>query len=454
MQIQFLPTQSLYKYKPEYKNSTRPQFGQLNKDIFVYSSSSAENETISDNKLISLLNIGKKEKLNFSQATLDTIRQSVLSEKSDERQNLNLAALGHRVGVAAIRKYLLFALPDGTSFYHSLHAKSMIPLLHGSIFSDNSEAQANNKTSNTHLTDKEKLQKYFFRVLGSIYLNEPEGTVYKYLEQHIDDTMKNDDVDKMNRMLNWYYFHALRGRKHYTYEVRRVSSKKFIATDYIDGEKINEVTAKTQNGAAKKLLITHLQQIGLHHSQMRIHNDKVPTRKYVGSQPAKDKVEYVLSRTGFLKPEDKLDKYNDAEKIYYILHSLKLHGNKNLFFNFDALEHYGDGVINLLVTKFLCEKTLPKEKFKYYFSLMTGNKSLPRYTLTLGLQNYVDKGDCYFEMDIKRLADLFEAYVGALHLSFSEERVYNYLKPLFELMLKDIQKHDMYPSRNESNKFD
>ena len=85
---------------------------------------------------------------------------------------------------------------------------------------------------------------------------------------------------------------------------------------------------------------------------------------------------------------------------------------------------------------------------------MTGNKSLPRYTLTLGLQNYVDKGDCYFEMDIKRLADLFEAYVGALHLSFSEERVYNYLKPLFELMLKDIQKHDMYPSRNESNKFD
>jgi len=109
----------------------------------------------------------------------------------------------------------------------------------------------------------------------------------------------------------------------------------------------------------------------------------------------------------------------------------------------ERLEYLGDKVLMFCVLRFATTKYLqyytPSE-IKMVATFLVSNKLLAAYSLTLGLhkQNQMERNGI-----TKKVADAFEAYIGAFYLSEGEEATTKYLdqlmSPLFELVLKGIQ---------------
>ncbi|EXX57254.1 hypothetical protein RirG_208840 [Rhizophagus irregularis DAOM 197198w] len=77
---------------------------------------------------------------------------------------------------------------------------------------------------------------------------------------------------------------------------------------------------------------------------------------------------------------------------------------------------------------------------KVVTTFLVSNKLLAAYSLTLGLDK---KNHMQGHVINKKIADAFEAYIGAYYLSDGEEATTRYLEqlmsPLFELVLSNIQ---------------
>ncbi|RIA86332.1 hypothetical protein C1645_740928 [Glomus cerebriforme] len=108
----------------------------------------------------------------------------------------------------------------------------------------------------------------------------------------------------------------------------------------------------------------------------------------------------------------------------------------------ERLEYLGDKVLMFCVLRFATAKYLQfytPSDIKIVTTFMVSNKLLAAYSLTLGLdkQNQM-RGDL-----TKKVADAFEAYIGAYYLSDGEEATTRYLdqlmSPLFELILQRRQ---------------
>ena len=95
-------------------------------------------------------------------------------------------------------------------------------------------------------------------------------------------------------------------------------------------------------------------------------------------------------------------------------------------------------VLRFATTKYLQYYT-PSD-IKVVTTFLVSNKLLAAYSLTLGL----DKQNRMQQLGItKKVADAFEAYIGAYYLSDGEAATTRYLEhlmsPLFELVLSNIQ---------------
>ncbi|CAB4396228.1 uncharacterized protein OCT59_000460 [Rhizophagus irregularis] len=109
----------------------------------------------------------------------------------------------------------------------------------------------------------------------------------------------------------------------------------------------------------------------------------------------------------------------------------------------ERLEYLGDKVLMFCVLRFATAKYLrfyTPSDIKVVTTFLVSNKLLAAYSLTLGLDK---KNHMQGHVINKKIADAFEAYIGAYYLSDGEEATTRYLEqlmsPLFELVLSNIQ---------------
>ncbi|CAG8613790.1 14470_t:CDS:2 [Funneliformis mosseae] len=108
----------------------------------------------------------------------------------------------------------------------------------------------------------------------------------------------------------------------------------------------------------------------------------------------------------------------------------------------ERLEYLGDKVLMFCVLRFATAKYLQRyspSEIRIVTSFLVSNKLLAAYSLTLGL----DTKNKMEQLGItKKVADAFEAYIGAYYLSEGEEATTTYLEqlmnPLFALVLTSM----------------
>ncbi|GBC04720.1 hypothetical protein RclHR1_05820012 [Rhizophagus clarus] len=108
----------------------------------------------------------------------------------------------------------------------------------------------------------------------------------------------------------------------------------------------------------------------------------------------------------------------------------------------ERLEYLGDKVLMFCVLRFATAKYLryyTPSDIKVVTTFLVSNKLLAAYSLTLGLDK---KNHMQGNSVTKKVADAFEAYIGAYYLSDGEQATTRYLEqlmsPLFELILSTI----------------
>lgn len=114
--------------------------------------------------------------------------------------------------------------------------------------------------------------------------------------------------------------------------------------------------------------------------------------------------------------------------------------------NYEQLEFVGDTVVRMAVAEFLMEShpALSVGEFSAIRSVLVSDRTLAQLAAQYGLERYLLVADSTLGNEAgqeSRLAETFEALLGALYLStYTLELVRNWLKPHFERLTIEIQR--------------
>jgi len=443
MIINFNPAISTVKNYGLYSVHTRPSFGngQLDNDIFQ---PTHRRMPLSRSEVLNFLNKDRSyaNLMNLSEETINEIKDVALGDHNMRPKFY--ATTGRRAARHAIRKYLLNNMANKNTFELSMYEKPMEAAVDEELREkfNPKELTPNLEIEYGENPFQNQADKNLYNTLAALYLTGSTDLVYKFLEPTLKKLYQSPKISQCEAILKNYFSSVNRAQHEFRYDTEKLSNGKYKVSGYLDDIKYWESYARNENNAKRKLFENILLQLKLHPSQNMSKRSTYNIR--IGDESAKREVQDALKDVGFLKDTDELDSRKDALKITHILNALapSLHSRG---YNFQILEYYGDSVVNLMTSRFLKEKNISKESNKRFLGCMISNQTMLEYTLKTGLDKHLHKA-LPEDTPLKVFADMFEAFVGALHFSYPEEQVYEYLKPLFEQKYQQLL--DTYSASN------
>ncbi len=422
------PYSTNYNFNTRQKNvfKVMPQFrGELSCDSFQKRNIKQE---LSEEEITKLFNIGRSRnnKIKFKKEFIDEFNSKIVKQEIPNKKYE--CSVGEHINRYAVRRYLIENMPEQNPFTITLITDELTPKLKAQIAKSFSPKQLE-KTS-VYDNDLENMyaEKNYVRVLEMMHRHYSLDFTYEFLTPHIKGLFPNIGLNGMENIIKNYFEVHYHNEKNFTYDIR-LKKKKIIATGYINGKPIASGVGENQNKAKANLFNTVLKEINLELKESQY--PRRIKRKYIGNNTARTNCENVLKKINFLNNDEHIDSYQDVEVIEYVTRALNLASNLKDPYRFQILEHYGDAIINVFAGKFLVEKNIDENDKTKYYSRITDNKILAYNVVKLGLNKYLTNPE-FREINYKVLADAFEAMIGALYLTYPEDKVYNFLKPIFE----------------------
>ena len=397
--------------------------------------------------MINLINKNKKWGCDyvFSDELINELREKIVTRTQHIAKYE--PSLGEDLQVLAIRYFLLKRLPNHTPYSISIIETELSKRIKEKL---GKQFQGHNFNQRTKLNDKDSVkdrgEKNYFIILSTLYKHNSINFIYEYLKTIINeefDKFKNNDIEKF---IELYYSYDKKTPRKFTYNIEIIDNKA-VAKGYLNDELFIQKYAKNPSIAKKKLFneILKLNNLELDTSEIR----KV-RKKYAKNPVAVEICENTLKNIGFIDKNDKLDPINDWRKIEYLYRALDLSTRLNDHYRFQVLEFYGDSILNILAGRFLIEKNISKEETARYYTELTWNKTLYPNTINTGLYKTLQNCES-IKVTGKLLADAFEALVAALYLSYPEDVLYNYLKPIFEENFQKVQENNTLKNKENTN---
>lgn len=385
-----------------------------------------------EHRLVNIINKTKKSGCDyvFSEELLSELRDKMVTRTIHSTKYE--PSMGEHLQKQAIRFYLLKRLPNHTPYSISIIEETLSKRIKERLGKQFQAQKFNQKVRhNDKDTVKDRGEKNYYILLSTLYKHNSIKFIYEFLKIIINEEMEKYKANDIEKFIHEYYAFDKINPREFTYKIENVDNKS-VARGYLNGEFFIEKYAKNPAIAKKKLFNEILK---LNNTELDTNSQIRKIRmKYSKNPVTVDICEKTLKNTGFIGANDKLDPITDWRKIELLSRALDLSVKINDHYRFQILEYYGDSILNILVGRFLVEKNVPKEDTTHYYTLLVKNKTLAQNTLKTGLcktlRNFEDK-----EITLKLFADAFEAFIAALYLSYPEDVVYNYLKPIFEEIL-------------------
>ena len=415
-----------YNFKTRQNFHSLPIFkGEIISDTFEKSNTKQE---LSEEEIIKLFNKGRPRtnKIKLKKEFIDEFNSKIVKQEIPNKKYE--CSVGEHINKYAIRRYLIENMPEQNPFTITLIADELTPKLKTQISKSFSPKYLEKNATYDNNLENLYAEKNYVRTLEMLHRHYSLDFTYEFLAPHIKRLFPNIGLNGMENIIKNYFEYHFHNEKNFTYDIN-LKKNKITATGYINGKPIARATDDNQNRAKAKLFLTVLKDLNLELKESQY--PRKIKRKYIGNNTARNNCENVLKEIKFLNDEEHIDTYKDVEVIEYVTRALNLASNSKDPFRFQILEHYGDAILNIFAGKFLVEKNIDESDKTKYYSRLTDNKILAYNVVKLGLNKYLTNPE-FREINYKVLADSFEAMICALYLTYPEERLYNYLKPIFE----------------------
>lgn len=376
--------------------------------------------------------LGDGKKILLSKKTLNLINNySVLNNSQRGSYDTSyFGALGRRLIEVFIRKHLIFEYPNKNTFFLNLYDKALRSLYSSTLQKSFNFSELVRITPQNGF-DRENLANRFYTIFSMIYSSSSIEKVEKILSPLIKKGIKSDNIDFLLNLLHGFYKDKL--NKKFVLNVIPENDGRFTAICKVGEDIIDKAKSDTNLKARQELLKKILAEVNLY----SVRNNTQINNKVFNVEEISPLVDNLLVDIGFLTKENaRLLENKKAKDMVFRAFNPEVRVNNAI--TFQKLEFYGDAVCNMLIERFLLEKNLPiSEKIKYYAG-MKSNETFSRFFDKLELETYLYYRNIEETPKIK--ADTFEALIGALHLSFPEKKVYEFLKPLYESRYIELKK--------------
>ncbi len=325
-----------------------------------------------------------------------------------------------------VRKYLTENLAYQNSFTLSLYDKAIKQTSIPNIIEATGVGEYINADN-----DAQKIRKFnlFLRRLEEATSTE---FVYDFLRPHLENQIYSERISFKENLLHSYYnFDSRATGRTYIVDTKRTNGGKFIAESYLDNKKQASVIGNTRAEAKRKLIDETINELNI--KAIKYRGIRSVNKRHFMNERVFNQVNTLLRHINFLNEGESLDIIKDNEKIEYIARAITP-GIRKEPYCFQELEYYGDGIANYYTCKFLSETITDAAPSAPYFKYLTSNKVFGEISKSLALEKYYNS-DGRYHPD-KHSADMLEALIGALYLSFPDERVYNFVKNLLKEKLK------------------
>lgn len=385
-------------------------------------------EGLSDEEIIKLFNKGRPRtnKIKLKKEFIDEFNSKIVKQEIPNKKYE--CSVGEHINKYAIRRYLIENMPEQNPFTITLIAEELAPKLKTQISKSFSPKYLEKNSTYDNNLENLYAEKNYVRTLEMLHRHYSLDFTYEFLAPHIKGLFPNIGLNGMENIIKNYFEYHFHNEKNFTYDIN-LKKNKITATGYINGKPIARATDDNQNRAKAKLFLTVLKDLNLELKESQY--PRRIKRKYIGNNTARANCENVLKEIKFLNNDEHIDSYKDVETIEYVTRALNLASNIKDPFRFQILEHYGDAILNVFAGRFLIEKNIDENDKTKYYSRLTDNKILAYNVVKLGLNKYLTNPE-FRDVNYKVLADSFEAMICALYLTYPEERLYDYLKPIFE----------------------
>ena len=361
---------------------------------------------------------------------LGIVRSNNLSRESEYAQYY--AQLGKNIQNLYLRKFLLEQCPEKNSFVltvndtalRSNYSSLIIPTLNfhkiiGSIPKNGEER-------------RECANRYYATIAWISRGVENGKAMEEFFRPYFEKALKIENKERFINILRATYKGQRRYDRTFSYKTEQLPSGIYRTTGFVDDLEVEKAYAPTGDESEMRLFKKLMAQLRVY--PLNPNNTELK-KKLFDIDKIKDAVNKMLSDIGFISKKMKFKKSSELAPDY-ILRALSPQLSAYNSINHQKLEYYGDAVCNLLVENFLLGKSPSLQDKRKLYKEMKSNKVFAEFFDKLKLEKYVmNKGE---KIDDKLKADVFEALIGALHLSYPEKYVHIFLKPLLEQKYQEL----------------
>ncbi len=370
-------------------------------------------------------NIDGKKPLILSKNILERINLILLGNSSHTELIDMLSRLGKNITDTILRKLFITEFAGKNTFYlsryeHALKANGSKSILDAFNFKKLLNSKKKD-SSNTSIKNK------FYSMVAIIYSYGNIETAEKFLKPLFIKILKNCDDSFITN-----FFKQVIKNLDKNFNISILKNADNTHTGILDFENIHLcATAQQQETVLLNLYKKFMCIKKLFPFQNFVKHD-------IKSSPTKEMTEFaeiILEKTGF-KPKSQTVNSRVFKPHEYILNALSPNKRLELMsINHQKFEYYGDAVSNMLTERFLLVKNIDKRLRHSLYKEMTSNQTFGEFFNKIGLNSIITNGKNLSE---KEKADVFEAFIGALHFSYPEDKVYNYLMPLFNTKYNEL----------------
>lgn len=373
-------------------------------------------------------NIEAKNAVLLSKHILERINNLIVLNNSPNTALIDLLSrLGKSVTDTVLRKIFITEFAGKNTFYlslyeHALKSEGAKPILKAFNFK---KLIGDKNGENSYST---ALKNRFYSMIAIIYSSASIETVEKVLKPLLTKTLiKCDDIF----VTNFFKKYLQLSNKNIDINIDKSADNLFEVTSKFEDKILKTTSELSAENAILELYKKIIAIKKLYPYQNFIqHNKKTKPTKEV-----RELVENILLKTGFKETSETINTrvFNPYD---YILNALSPQKRLELMsINHQKFEFYGDAVCNMLTERFLLEKRLDDKLRNSSYKKITANQTLAEFFDKINLDAIINNGK---NMTEKEKADIFEAFIGALHISYPEKKIYEYLHPLLNAKYEEI----------------
>lgn len=379
-------------------------------------------ETRDDNLLAKLPKI-----IYFQIARL--IRHSNLQK--DYRYAEYTTQMGKNLQILALRRHLLESAPEKNSFALTVHDTALRSNYSNAIIPHLNFYELIRQTPKSG-GERRVCSNIYFAMLNIIYKYTSDKKVAKFLSPYFEKALNTDSSERYLNILRAFFMGTKQCDKKFIHDTLIRSDGRYTATGYANGEKLGAVTANTVEEAEISLFKGLMREFGIY--PLNPENKTLNKGTIFNIPNIRDTVLALLSRIGFVqtakRTQERVDRGFDCI-VRAFIPDLK----NNDFLMHQKLEYYGDAVLNLFVERFLQDKKLPIQSKKFFYGKLKSNQIVTEYFDQFKLGDFL----VHSEKDNPKIkADTFEALMGSLHLTYSEDDVYAFFRPILEAKYQEL----------------